>query len=159
MTTLNHPSNELLRLARRIYQEFKACGLEFNIADVRTAVRCAVDDSLNAQVIDFACDKAVDHVDAEETGPQRPAHHQPFLPGFDTEGSMALGKGRRIGKADAQFDHEVEWLNLSEKNVLDAEAAHQRKVEEFEKLKPYWRTGMTKREAIAAYLAAQSDAG
>lgn len=84
---------------------------------------------------------------------------QPSLPGvqWDMEGEYRLGGGRRVAKERALIEHMDEVLANDSNNLAAVLRANARKHEEAARLRPYWVRGMTKREAVTAYLAEHPD--
>jgi hypothetical protein len=72
---------------------------------------------------------------------------------FRMEGSYALGDNRRIAKRYAHLDHYQQHLAIHDATTQAQIEANMREHDEAERLIPYWKPGMTKEEAVEAYVA------
>jgi hypothetical protein len=85
-------------------------------------------------------DQIVDEVDREE---RADCSDDQLTGGFDLKGCYRLDENRRVGKRKATRDHMQEALQEDPQSI--------RKQEDYRKLAPFWGTGMTKEQAVAAY--------
>jgi hypothetical protein len=76
---------------------------------------------------------------------------------FDLEGVYRLSDEERIAKWSAELDHVVQALAYERRHLVSLKAYLDRTAEELERLAPHWRPGMTKKDAVAAYVQASAD--
>jgi hypothetical protein len=76
---------------------------------------------------------------------------------FDVAGAYRLDDEERIGKQFAELEHVEQALAYERRNLTAMKAYLDRTAEELERLRPHWRPGMTKKDAIAAYVQASAD--
>ena len=93
-----------------------------------------------------AVDKAATQEDSE-------LEKTPLLPGiyWDIDGEYRLGTGERVRKINSTLKHAETMLALSEENLRNVKKKDKIKHEEVELLRPYWKRGRTKKQAIEAY--------
>jgi hypothetical protein len=72
---------------------------------------------------------------------------------FDLEGAYRMDETWRIGKASAQLEHLERALAYERSKLRALTDFYDHMAEELDRLRPHWLPGMTKAQAIAAYLA------
>lgn len=144
----------------RIRERIRAENLEFSLDQIKelAALELAKQEYAEERVqgyVDY-CVKSVDDVYTKKYAP-----NQRFLPGmeFDLEGDHKLGDAVRVDKRKCLVRHERIVLENERKNWIDTGKEYRRKLKVFRKLEPYWLEGMSKEQAVAAYLRAHGDAG
>jgi hypothetical protein len=80
-------------------------------------------------------------------------------PEFDLEGAYKLDAERRVGKRKALLQHMEQALAYKFSGFGEPNAAIALMREELEKLRPYWGPGVTKEEAVRAYMADHQNEG
>lgn len=139
---------EALRQARLFHEELCAKGDEFTQDHFRNRLKHKLKKFKQA-AYQAMVDLVAEQVDKEATHRDAEQFRQGLL--FDMDGVYALGKGRRIAKRFAHIDHAQEALGLDDVNLNNVVLANKWKHEELKRLQPFWKDGMTKQEAVAAY--------
>lgn len=147
---------EALKRVREIIETKRATGETFTKDEVHSEALDACRD-LTDSALEGLVTWAVDKGDREATKDVPPGSDQLILDGFgpaDLDGLYALGEGERIGKEFARIEHMMKHLEISRTNRHAVDEADDKLHAEFELIRPYWKKGWTKRQAIKAYLRA-----
>lgn len=142
-----------MQRARHVREQMRAdaiqSGHEFTQADFRARVLDACAD-LAATALEGLAFGVAEAVDREAVRSE--PHAQTTL--WDLSGDYALGDGRRFPRAGAFVEHMEESLRIDGLNLERLQQASTRKHQEYERLLPYWGPGVSKQQAVAAYLLA-----
>lgn len=145
--------NDAYKLARDVYDMFVDGPDEFTTAEVKMAMREALEvhreDAFDA-LVESAYTKA------EDAQKKRADTRQGNL--FDIGGVLILGNDRRQGLKWAMKRHYIEALAVKKANVDAVTAKYKADAEWLETLDPYWNGVATYAQAIEAYLADNPDA-
>ena len=142
--------------AKGLRAEFRQRG-EFELTDYRIALADALAE-FRPSAYDGLVAYVAERVDKDAT---RERHEEtPSFPGiqWELEGEYRLGEGRRVAKELARIEHVETVIAQDERNLAAVMRASARKHEELSMLRPYWsRPGVTKRQAVDAYVADHPD--
>lgn len=145
-----------LRVARQLRQELLDSGQPWTRQDEMAELyrRCQyLADSALEGLVSWAGER----VDTEDTCAA--TDRQLTFPGFDLDGAYACGDGLRVAKAAARLQHMVAAVEIDDANLRAVQAVNEAKHRELESLRPYWASGMSKLQAIAAYRLANPERG
>ena len=144
---------EALRRARVLRNEFRERG-EFSQSEYRQALA-----GILVDLSDLAYDAFVTNVaqDIDRESSHDRGRSDPSFPEFDLEGEYKLGDTRRIAKRLARIEHADMAMAIDDQNVAAVLIANARKKEELSKLRPYWGAGISKQQAVEAYLESQGN--
>lgn len=143
-----------LAVAHALREEFRARG-EFRQSEYRDALGARLEE-FRAESFQGLVDGIARQVD-EQASRERCEDPDQQTFGWDTEGEYRLGDGRRIAKGLARIEHADEMLAILMQNASRVLQAQAHKLDEISRLRPYWKQGWTKRQAIDAYLGDHPD--
>jgi hypothetical protein len=146
--------SEFLSRANAVHEELQKAGEVFTVSEwyLRTLAACQ---GLQAVALEAAVAGAVEKAD-KESAPKRGRSEQGEL--FVLNGDYRLRNQERIATRKARRDHMQTAIGLSDENLEAVREANGEIHREFDLLSPFWKAGMTKEEAVAAFQAAQSGA-
>lgn len=149
--TANRPAKKAaLGRARSLREQFRDRG-EFTQAEFRSALSGVLND-LASEAFEGFVDHIAEVVDRDTPPTEKSDPYEGRLL-WDLEGEYKFGDGRRIAKRLATIDHIERALAINDRNVAAVMGANVRMREEYLRLKPHWDNGVTKSQAIDAYLA------